>query len=473
MSKRVTLSFKLNGGLATVTAPPAVSLQRILREALNLTGTKNGCGEGECGACTVLFDGVAVNSCLVPFCQVEGRTIVTIEAFDHSGDAPVHPLLHALVTHGAVQCGFCTPGVVMSAVGLLNHNPNPTRDAIREALAGNLCRCTGYDAIFRALQSLHSVSVMPVPRYREYRGEIRETDRVDVIPVKHLEELKALEVLDSWDLRFLAGGTDLMVSKNGQGKGSAGDMWIDLARCAELQHIRIVDGRMRIGSGVTWAELTTDPHVRQYAPALAQAATQVGSAQIRAKGTLGGNLANASPAGDSFPVLAALKTHVVTVNPGGGTRTIPVEELVIRPGKTCLNSGECIVEVIFPVDARRVSGFFKSVPRCAQALAKVSVAIGLTMDGNVVEEARVALGAAGPRVVLVERAGHCLVGRALSPDAVSECVSASIDAAAPIDDFRATRDYRIRMIEVGIRRVMASLSRQNQRSSPESSPRPE
>ncbi|MCD4653706.1 (2Fe-2S)-binding protein, partial [bacterium] len=143
----MTISFKLNGGSATVTVPPAITLQRVLRDGLKLTGTKNGCGEGECGACTILLDGVAVNSCLVPACQAEGRTIYTIESFDDGGNQASHPLLKSMIDYGAVQCGFCTPGIIMSAAGLLLRNPCPTIDAIKEALAGNLCRCTGYEKI--------------------------------------------------------------------------------------------------------------------------------------------------------------------------------------------------------------------------------------------------------------------------------------------------------------------------------------
>lgn len=461
MSKRQTIAFQLNGGQAAVTVPPAVSLQRVLRDVLDLTGTKNGCGEGECGACTVLLDGVAVNSCLVPVCQVEGRTVHTIEAFDDGGPMPSHPLLRAMVEQGAVQCGFCTPGVVMSAAGLLMRNPAPSLDDIKESLAGNLCRCTGYDAIFKAVQSIRSEFKLPSPVYREYRGEITETDPVDVIPMKNLEELESLDLLDSWDLRFLAGGTDLMVTKNNGPSGSAGDMWIDLSHCTELQQIGIQDGELRIGSGVTWAELIRDAHIRQYAPAIAQAAAQVGSAQIRAKGTLGGNLANASPAGDSFPVLAALGAAAVTVTPNGGTRTIPVEELVVRPGKTCLHVGECITEIRLPVETGIHSGFFKSVPRCAQALAKVSVAMALKIDDGIIRSARVALGAVGPNVMRVENAEQYLEGRPVDSPGIDDIVSASVEVATPIDDFRATRDYRVRMIEVGVRRIMAEILKTN------------
>lgn len=200
-----------------------------------------------------------------------------------------------------------------------------------------------------------------------------------------------------------------------------------------------------------------DAHVRQYAPALSHAAAQVGSVQIRAKGTIGGNLANASPAGDSFPVLAALGAELITLNPDGANRIIPITDLVLRPGKTCLQVGECITEIRFPAELNIHSGFFKSVPRNAQALAKVSVAIAIKTEEKTIVKARIALGAVGPKVLRVENAEQFLIGRPVDSPGIDDIVSASVVAATPIDDFRSTRDYRERMIEVSIRRIMAEI----------------
>lgn len=457
MSRQTSISFKLNGGIATVSAPPAMSLIRVLRDGLHLTGTKNGCGEGECGACTVLVDSLAVNACLFPVCQAEGRTIMTIEAFDDGNHTLTHPLLKALVSHGAVQCGFCSPGIVMSAAGLFSRNSAPTREAIKEALAGNLCRCTGYNRIFQAVQAAKQDFEMPKPAHREYTCDMRETDPIEVIPLKNLEELENLGVLDSWDLRFVAGGTDLMVLKNKRDYTKTGDVWIDVSQCPEIHSVRVENSHVYIGAGVTWAELIHDPHIRQYAPALVSAARQVGSTQIRHRGTLGGNLGNASPAGDAFPPLVALAADVHTRSPDGQHRIIPVENLAVRPGKTCLKTGECISEISIPIETKTVSGFFKSVPRCAQALAKVSVSIACKIDAGTIQSPRIALGAVGPRTIRAIHAEQLLDNRSIKAPGVDEIVSACIDSTTPVDDFRATKTYRIRMIEVGIRRILNDL----------------
>jgi carbon-monoxide dehydrogenase small subunit len=143
------LTMTLNGEEVTVQVKPSAMLAEVLRDQLELTGTKIACGEGECGACTVLLDGQPVNSCLVPALKAQGREVMTVEGLGPLGD--LHPLQKAFVEHGAVQCGYCTPGMLMSAKALLDHNPNPTDDEVRLAISGNLCRCTGYAKIVEAI----------------------------------------------------------------------------------------------------------------------------------------------------------------------------------------------------------------------------------------------------------------------------------------------------------------------------------
>jgi len=145
------IRLKVNGREVEVSMPPLTSLAQLLREHLGLTGTKISCNEGECGSCTVIMDGKTVNSCLVPAAQAEGADVWTIEGL--SQREKLHPMQDAFLRHGAVQCGYCTPGFILSGVSLLRENPNPTEEEIREAIAGNLCRCTGYQKIIEAIKS--------------------------------------------------------------------------------------------------------------------------------------------------------------------------------------------------------------------------------------------------------------------------------------------------------------------------------
>jgi carbon-monoxide dehydrogenase small subunit len=162
------VTFRVNGDLAQVAAPPEATLLQVLRNDLGLTGTKEGCGTGDCGACTVLLDGQPVNACLVLALEAEGRSVETIE------NLVDHPIQRAFIAHGAIQCGFCTPGAIMSANALINRNAHPTREEAARALSGNLCRCTGYQKILDAVtgwqnppdapeSSEHVVVSSPVP----------------------------------------------------------------------------------------------------------------------------------------------------------------------------------------------------------------------------------------------------------------------------------------------------------------------
>jgi len=147
-----TIRFILNGEQTEVEIEPRLTLLQLLREELELTGTKEGCGMGECGACTVLLDGRTINSCIFPAMEVDGKSITTIEGMvDTKGG--LHPIQKAFIQHGAVQCGFCTPGMVLSAKALLDETPRPTEEQIRDGIAGNLCRCTGYLQIIQAIKA--------------------------------------------------------------------------------------------------------------------------------------------------------------------------------------------------------------------------------------------------------------------------------------------------------------------------------
>jgi carbon-monoxide dehydrogenase small subunit len=144
------LELTVNGQLYRLEVAPSKRLLDVLREDLNLTGTKEGCGEGECGACSVILDGKLVNSCLVLALQANGKTVLTVEGLAENDE--LHPLQKAFLTEGAVQCGYCTPGMLLAAKALLDENPNPSREEIKTALSGNLCRCTGYEHVIRAVE---------------------------------------------------------------------------------------------------------------------------------------------------------------------------------------------------------------------------------------------------------------------------------------------------------------------------------
>ncbi len=179
MSDQFQVTFTINGQNRTVSTRPGETLLDVIRDDLGLTGTKEGCGLGDCGACTVLVDGRAVTSCIIMAIEVEGSEIITVEGLSRNGD--LHPLQKSFVKHGALQCGFCTPGMLMSSIALLERNPDPSREEIIDALGGNLCRCGSYDRIVRAIQSWREYESTPLdtaPRPDDERDQERDLDVV-------------------------------------------------------------------------------------------------------------------------------------------------------------------------------------------------------------------------------------------------------------------------------------------------------
>ncbi len=463
MSSIKTFRFRLNGGDAQVTVSPTMSLQRVLRDVLGLTGTKDGCREGECGACTVLLDRAPVDSCIVPICHVDGREVITIEAFS-GREADSHPLVSAFVSQGAVQCGFCTPGMIISAAGLLIDNPDPSPAEIEAGLAGNLCRCTGYEKIVSAVKnaaeslgnrgSRSDRTILPPMTPRHYTGQTSENEGISVIRPESLADIDVLAA-DPSTLRFLAGGTDLMVQKTN--RKPCGEIWIDLSGLKDLRGISLVNGSLRIGPQETYHAIATHPLVRRFARALAESASMIGSDHIMRRATIGGNLGNAAACADGYPPLTALHAQIRT-RLRGETRIHPVESIPVANGRSNLKPGELITDIVIPVGDTMRSVFHKSMPRHAQCIAKVSLAISISLIDGKIDNPGFAMGAVGPTVIRVREAEAMMAGQTLLDIDRNAIARAAVQAARPINDFRSDVDYRLRIVELETLRLLQVLS---------------
>ena len=443
MTEPVEIAFTLNGRPVLLRVPPRRRLLDLLREELRLTGAKEGCGKGECGACTVLVDGRPVASCLMLAVQADGAVVETIEGLSPSGS--LHPLQRAVVETGGSQCGACIPGMIMAGKALLDATPHPGAEQVRRALSGNLCRCTGYTKIVEAVlcaAHLHPAPAVPLRVAGRAPASLRP---------RSLDDLLAL--LDSQPRpRPIAGGTDLLVrARDG---GGYPPHLVDITAVPELAGIERRDDCLRIGATCTHAEIAASPAVAAVLPALAHACAAIGGPQVRSRGTLGGNLANASPAADTLPPLYVADAQVELAGLGS-RRQVPIDEFFTGPGTSLLMPGELILAVRIPRREGLRSAFLRLAQRRAQAISKVSVAVALMGDAMRFEKVRVAFGAVAPTVIRARRVEAILLEGGL--DRLEDAVEASRSEVRPIDDIRSTREYRREMAAVLLRRAIASV----------------
>lgn len=439
--------FSVNGRPVEVAVPGGRRLLDVLRLDLGLTGSKEGCGEGECGACSVLIDGDVVDSCLVPVCQVEGRQVRTVEGL--ATDGRLDPLQAAFIEAGGVQCGICTPGMLMAgrafldggAAGAGSGRAAPTDAAIREAISGNLCRCTGYGRIVDAIRLAAEgrVGEMAAPAVPIVGPDRRLLHLDDPGADTPSTLAHAFALLAEGGRRPLAGGTDVLVER-AAGVGATG-RYLDLAALEELRGIRVEDDALVLGAATTYADLRRSPLVAEHAPVLAAMAAEVGAAQIQNRGTLGGNIATASPAGDSLPVLLALDAEIV-VGGAHGERTIPAAAFFPSYRRTALAVDELILRVRIPVRPDRTVAFRKVGTRRAQAISVVVLAVAWRAENGAWHDVRVAVGSVAPTPIRARATEAALEGT--MPTAAAAAAAAATLAAeiTPIDDVRSTAEYR-------------------------------
>ncbi len=436
--------FTVNGRAVEIAVPGGRRLLDVLRLDLGLTGSKEGCGEGECGACSVLVDGEVVDSCLVPVGQVAGRDVRTVEGLASNGQ--LDPIQAAFLATGGVQCGICTPGMLMAGRAYLDSAPGPapTETQIREAIAGNLCRCTGYGKIVEAIRiaAAGRIPAMAVPDAGLAAPQAldrRLIDLDDPASVRPGTLPEALALLASGAWRPIAGGTDAMVERAAGIPDARG--YLDLGALDELRGIRVEEDVLVLGAATTYDDLRRSPLVVAQVPVLAEMARQVGAVQIQNRGTLGGNIATASPAGDSLPVLLALDAEIV-VGSTRGERAIAAAAFFPAYRRTALAPDELILRIRVPIRPDRVVVFRKVGTRQAQSISVVVLAVAWRPEGGTWHDVRVALGSVAPTPIRARATEAALEGAPPSEEVAAVAAATLTAEIAPIDDVRSTAEYR-------------------------------
>jgi len=461
-----TPTITVNGEPRPVTGEPHVTALDWLRDQ-GFTGAKEGCAEGECGACSVLVarpDGAArsrwtaLNACLVPALALDGQEVVTAEGLGLPGD--LHPVQEEMACRGGSQCGYCTPGFICSmaaeyyrperAASTNGHSVNGHVDAEHgpngfdlHALSGNLCRCTGYrpirDAAYAlgnppADDALATRAAAPAPAAPPTRVSrfARPNDLADALAL----------LAEHPDATVIAGCTDWGVEVNIRGVRAPFVIAVD--RLNELRTFAVTDDTVELGAALTLSE--AERLLEGRVPLLDQLWPQFASRLIRNGATIGGNIGTGSPIGDTPPALLALRASVVLVGPSG-ERVVPLDEYFTGYRRSVREAGELIKSVRIPLPLAPITAFHKIAKRRFDDISSVAVAFALDVRDGVVADVAIGLGGVAATPVRATATEAALRGRPWDADTVREAAAVLRDEGTPIDDHRASAAYRVAMLE--------------------------
>lgn len=446
-----TMKFMLNGAVREVSGlSPNMTILQYLRIQERLTGTKEGCAEGDCGACTViigeLYNGQihyqAMNACILLLPTLDGKHLITIEHLKSSA-GELHPVQQAMIDCHGSQCGFCTPGFVMSLACLFQDNDNASDQDIQDAIAGNLCRCTGYRPIMNAARTAKNKDSTlktdgeELKKLQRSEMFVYEADGKKFYAPLTIEELADV-IAEYPDATILAGGTDvgLWVTKQHHSLS----VLIYTGRVKELLEINETSAGLEIGAAVSYT--AAFERLAAYDESLEELLRRFGSVQIRNTGTLGGNIANGSPVGDGMPPLIALGAQLV-LRSQTGSRTINLEDYFIAYSQQDRKPGEFIEKIIVP--PRPDDLLFKTYKlskRFDQDISAVCGAFALVLKNGTVSSAKIAFGGMAATPKRATKTEEVLTGKIWNEKTVKQAMAALNEDFSPLTDMRASADYR-------------------------------
>ena len=455
---RQTIRFIQKGKIVELeNIDPTMTVLNFLRYNQALTGTKEGCAEGDCGACTVVLGELAkgklryqaVNACIQFLPMLDGKELITIEDLK-SEDGTLHAVQEAMVEANGTQCGFCTPGFVMSMFAEMHTSNNADRSHIDNILAGNLCRCTGYGPIIEAAGKIARLGV----KDRFHDQETATTALLKSLgkephlqlnwqgssyyAPKTIDELAG--ILDEHpEATILAGATDVGLWVTKQHRELTCVVYI--GQIEELKDISEENGALIIGAGVTYSD-AWDALAQQY-PDFGELIRRIASTQIRNSGTIGGNIANGSPIGDTPPALIALNAQI-RLHSKSGPRDIPLEDFFIEYGKQDLRPGE-FVEAVFLPSPKDNSQFatYKISKRFDQDISAVCAALHLTLNDGTVGDIRICYGGMAGTPQRARATEQAIIGKTWSEETIEAALPFMNEDYRPMTDMRASQQYRM------------------------------
>jgi xanthine dehydrogenase small subunit len=442
------IRFILNDTEQQTDMPQGMLLLDYIRYHKNLTGTKIGCREGDCGACTVLIgelkngevNYLSYTSCLTPLGNVHGKHVVTVEGVNM---ADLNPVQKAMTDCSATQCGFCTPGFVVSLAGFCLSRKEPSMQNAIASIDGNICRCTGYKSIERA-----AMQVTELLAERKNEDSLQFVSNKNILPayfagitgrLKKLSlELNGALANKTKNPVYVGGGTDLYVQKHDEMKYAG----IQFMSAQSTHSIRKEGNKCILDQSVTVTDLIESPVIQQYFPAFNTFAKFVSSTPIRNMATIAGNFINASPIGD-FTIFFLSLNATVVLSDGKKSRELPLRKLYKEYKLLDKRPKEYITEIFFELPAvNTLVNFEKVSKRTHLDIASVNTAISITTEGEIIKEAQISAGGVGPTPKLLEKTNAFLQGKFLNGQLVMDAIVIAQSEITPISDTRGAADYK-------------------------------
>ncbi len=434
---------------------PNETILNYVRLNLKKTGTKEGCAEGGCGACTIVLGEIkgneisykSINSCITFLPALNGKQLILIENLS-SENGKLHCVQNAMVNFHGSQCGFCTPGFVMSMFAMFKNNKNINDELINDSLSGNLCRCTGYRPIIDAAKSLNNLS----RKDHFYQNKIHTLKLLKKISLKNIEisnnkkeyfapktikELKKI-LKKVKDANFLNGGTDLSLEVTKKRKELKKVIY--LGSINKLNFIKTHKNELEFGATVPLTKF--EKHIKKYYLDFYNVLKRYGSVQIRNVGTIAGNIATASPIGDSLPLLMVLEAKII-IDGNNGKKIIPINEFFVGYRKTKLKKGEFIYSIKIPLSKHNIFKAYKVSKRFDDDISSVCGSFNLEINKDYIKKVKIAYGGMSEVPKRAIKTEKILKNSKFSEEIFDKATKNLEKDFSPIDDMRASKEYRL------------------------------
>ena len=446
------IEFILNDGLIKINnVDTNVSVLNYLRINKRLTGTKEGCASGDCGACTAIIAELknnkleykAINTCIMFLYSLHGKQLITVE---HLSNSKLHPVQQSMVDNHGSQCGFCTPGFVMSMFGMYKDKVKPSNQNIDEYLAGNLCRCTGYNSIKKAAKKMYSYGrkdkfsknenkiIKLLKKIKHNDILISKNNNKFYIPLNLKNLIQYTQ--NNKQYKFVTGGTDiaLEVTKKNNNINSL----IYLRNNKDLNYIKIKENYINIGSATPINKII--PILKKYYPSFADMFDRYGSTQIRNVASIGGNLGSASPIGDSLPALLALNAKLILQSKN--QRLLDIKDFFKAYRKTALKNKEFIKEIRIPILKSHIFKCYKISKRIDDDISSLFVAYLMKLKNNIIIDINIAYGGMDSIPNFAFKTQKYLIGKEFNLKNIDKSKQMIEKDFTPLTDVRASSTYR-------------------------------